>query len=248
MGLHAYAAPFQDDPRFKDPLPIPPRIVVPATPTADLTVTMTQFQTQYYHDLPMTTVWGYNGMTPGPTIEVEAGTDLTVHWVNQLPATHFLKANPPSMPGMPGMPGPTLPDVRTVVHLHGAVVSQPQTMDAARDNDGWPDAWITPGQEQTAEYPNQQTSRTLWYHDHAMQTTGRNVYAGLVGMYVIHDAYERSLNLPSGDYEIPLIFEARGFNDDGSLYYPTVTGTDYYGNAVAVNGKVWPYLNVEPTW
>jgi spore coat protein A len=144
------------------------------------------------------------------------------------------------------MPHPVLPDVRTVVHLHGAVVSQPSTFDKTRDNDGWPDAWIEPGEEQIAEYPNEQTSRTLWYHDHAMETTGRNVYAGLVGMYLIRDNYERSLNLPSGEYEIPLIFQARGFNDDGSLYYPEETGTDYFGNAVAVNGKIWPYLNVEP--
>jgi spore coat protein A len=231
---------------YKDPLPIPPRIVVPAAPEAELVIPMSQFTTQFAQGLPETTVWGYGGVSPGPTIEVESGTNLTVHWVNLLPRQHFLHVRPPGMHGMPGMPGPDLPDVRTVVHLHGAVVSQPGISDKTHDNDGWPDLWIQPGEQQIAEYPNQQTARTLWYHDHAMQTTGRNVYAGLAGMYLIHDAYERSLNLPSGDYEIPLIFQSKGFNGDGSLYYPSVTGQDYYGTVVTVNGKMFPYLNVEP--
>lgn len=47
-----------------------------------------------------------------------------------------------------------------------------------------------------------------------------NVYAGLAGMYIIRDDEERSLNLPSGRYEIPLVIQDRSFNEDGSLFYP----------------------------
>lgn len=39
-------------------------------------------------------------------------------------------------------------------------------------------------------------------------------------MYIIRDDEERSLNLPSGRYEIPLVIQDRSFNEDGSLFYP----------------------------
>src|ERR1700745_4358291 len=79
-----------------------------------------------------------------------------------------------------------------------------------------------------------------------MGETGRNVAAGLAGLYLIHDSYERSLNLPSGKYDVPLLIRSHGVNADGSLYYTNDIGTEYYGNSVSVNGKLWPYLNVEP--
>ena len=139
-----------------------------------------------------------------------------------------------------------LPDVRAVTHLHGAMVSQPSITDKLHDNDGWPDAWIVPGEEQIAQYPNNQSARMLWYHDHAMGETGRNVAAGLAGAYLIRDPLERSLNLPRGKYEIPLIIQSKGINIDGSLYYSRDISSEYYGNSVFVNGKLYPYINVEP--
>lgn len=225
---------------FVDALPIPD-VIHPDRKRSEIAITLNQFKTKFHRDLPETTVWGYNGTSPGPTIEVERGQDLRVHWQNALPTVHFL---PSSIGGV--MPDPTMPDVRNVTHLHGAAVTETNPMDRVNNNDGWPDAWNVPGQEQVAEYPNDQEARALWYHDHAMLTTGRNVYAGLFGLYLIRDDYERSLNLPSGKYEIPLEFQTRSFNDDGSLYYPKVVLNEVYGNAMAINGKIWPYLEVEP--
>lgn len=84
-----------------------------------------------------------------------------------------------------------------------------------------------------------------------------NVYAGLAGMYIIRDDEERSLNLPSGRYEIPLVIQDRSFNEDGSLFYPRNVdnpGPDFpdpsvtpgvAGDKILVNGMVWPYLEVE---
>jgi spore coat protein A len=227
--------------RFVDPLPIPTRIQINSTSNPDLPITIDQISAQLHRDLPQTTEWGYNGTSPGPTIEVERGTSLRVHWQDHLPTTHVLPA--PTGLGMAIM---NMPDVRAVTHLHGAVVSQPTINDSAHNSDGWPDLWITNGQEQVAEYPNNQSARMLWYHDHAMGSTGRNVAAGLAGMYIIRDDYERSLNLPSGNYEIPLMIRSRGINGDGSLFYSSDIGNEFYGNAVEVNGKLWPFLNVEP--
>ncbi len=120
-------------------------------------------------------------------------------------------------------------------------------MDAAHDNDGYPDAWSKPGQSQVARYPNDQEATCLWYHDHAMGITARNVYAGLAGFYLLRDAYEHSLKLPAGAFEIPLMLQTRSFKADGTLDYPvTMASDEVYGDVAVVNGKAWPRLRVEP--
>src|SRR5205823_658659 len=100
---------------------------------------------------------------------------------------------------------------------------------------------------------NDQPATALWYHDHALGITRLNNYAGLSGLYLIRSDEEDQLNLPSGEFEIPLIIQDRMFNGDGSLLYPTETGgthpfwiPEFFGDTVLVNGKVWPYLEVEP--
>lgn len=101
----------------------------------------------------------------------------------------------------------------------------------------------------------------LWYHDHTAGITRLNTYAGLAGMYIIRDEEEHALDLPSGDYEIPLMIADKDFNEDGSLFYPDQTNVpppphpdDFPDpsvtpgsafNKITVNGKVWPYLEVE---
>jgi len=75
-------------------------------------------------------------------------------------------------------------------------------------------------------------------------------------MYIIRDQFEDSLPLPRGRFEIPLIIQDRILNPDGSLNYPVANGTtppvppvwipEFFGDVVLVNGKVFPYLNVEP--
>ena len=95
--------------------------------------------------------------------------------------------------------------------------------------------------------------RLLWYHDHAIGITRLNIYTGLAGFYLIRDPEEESLNLPSGAYEIPLMIQDRSFTADGSLLYPPAPqGThpvwmqEFFGNAICVNGKATPFLEVEP--
>ena len=237
--------------QYVDPLPIMPHLYPKPSRTggvSEITITLDQFQTSIHRDLPLQNLWGYNGISPGPVIDVEKGQKLIVHWKNNLPTQHIFPVPPDSQAQAlrMGLCLPTTPDVRTVTHLHGAEVSETDPSDRLHNNDGWPDSWIVPGQEQIAEYPNNQDARTLWYHDHAMGTTGRNVAAGLAGTYLIHDDYERSLGLPSGKYDIPLLFQAHSLNDDGNLQYTNDVNLEMYGNSVAVNGKLWPYLDVEP--
>ena len=230
--------------RFADPLPMPP-VIKPGKHQRDIVMRLTQFKTKIHRDLPEMSRWGYNESSPGPIIEVNEGQKIRVHWKNELPTTSVL----PTAGGMDmNSPGQRpLPDVRAVTHLHGAVVSEPRPDNTVRNDDGWPDAWTVGGQEQLAVYPNPQSARALWYHDHAIGVTGRNVAAGLAGMYLIRDKYEKSLNLPSGKYEVPLIFQTISLNAQGNgLVYTTNLSNEFYGNMMTVNGKVAPYIIVEP--
>jgi spore coat protein A len=52
--------------------------------------------------------------------------------------------------------------------------------------------------------------------------------------------------LPSGPYEIPLCIYDRLFQLNGQLQYPKVWTDDYTGNGVLLNGKLYPFLAVEP--
>lgn len=262
---HAEESPLAPLVPFSDPLVIPPRLVIKKG-QREVTVRLTELSQRVYAGASgPTRMWGYNGTSPGPTIEVEKNQPLRIHWKNDLPTHHVLPAAPGAMTegpivgsrvvfdgakleGMPEMTeGPAnLPEVRNVTHLHGAAVWSTDPLNRLHNNDGWADAWNVPGQQQIADYPNVQSARTLWYHDHAMGVTGRNVAAGMAGMYLIRDSYERSLNLPKGSYEIPLILQAVSIDAQGGLHYTPHVWQEFYGNAVAINGKVRPVLEVEP--
>ena len=123
------------------------------------------------------------------------------------------------------------------MHLHGAHVQA--------EFDGYPEYTFLPGNQDVYTYPNSQLPATLWYHDHALGITRLNNYMGLSGMYLVRDPFEQSLDLPSGEYEIPLVIQDRSFNADGSLQYPNDWEEHFFGNTILVNGKVWPFLAVK---
>jgi spore coat protein A len=207
----------------------------------------------------LTTVWGYNGSYPGPSFEVRRNIPITVKWKNELmdangPLPHLLPVDTSIHWAMPeNWPYSGVP---LVTHLHGGHVESA--------SDGNPNAWFTPGFSQTGSYwsqqvyhySNDQEAATLWYHDHALGITRLNVYAGLAGLYLLRDEWEDKLNLPSGNYEIPIVIQDRIFTDDGQLFYPSMPEEagqpnpsilpEMFGDFILVNGKTWPVLNVEP--
>ena len=216
-------------------------------------VTMEQIEQELHSELPPTTVWGYDGQYPGPTIEATKGCPIDVLWENKLPKEHLFPVDT-TLHGANGTP-----EVRTVTHLHGA--------NAESASDGRPEAWFTRNFEQTGPtfekevytYANQQPPTSLWYHDHALSITRLNVYAGLAGFYFLRGNEEGCPHLPKGEYEIPLLFQDRTFNEDGSLFYPSGSEEDtgepdpnpsvvpeFFGDTSVVNGKAWPRLEVEP--
>jgi spore coat protein A len=200
---------------------------------------MRQVEVRVHRDLPVTRIWSYGATVPGPTIEARSGHGLLIDWVNYLPSEHFLPIDH-TLHGA----GADLPQVRTAVHVHGAVVPP--------ESDGFPENWQTPGQTYQAVYPLAQDAATLWYHDHAMGIERLNQYAGLFGFFLIRDETEDALNLPQRPYEIPIAFCDRLFYEDGQLHYPDSGDpaapwvSEVYGDVVLANGVITPFLEVEP--
>jgi spore coat protein A len=182
-------------------------------------------------------------------VVAHSGTPLQVSFTNGLPETY------PSWIPVDTRLTPLGNEVRLMTHLHGGFV--------AADSDGNPA--VTPngfghGDTQTVFYTNQQPqmpASLLWFHDHGLGATRLNVFAGLAAAYILRDEFDTGtepnpIGIPGGAYEIPLVVQDRLFNPDGTFLYPR-SGIDgatwigeYFGDTMLVNGKVWPFLDVEP--
>ena len=184
-----------------------------------------------------TAMWTFNGEFPGPTIRRPSGrrTKVTVE--------HRLPASAGSL----------------TIHHHGG--------HQASSEDGQPERnVIAPGKARTYTWDLMEEGRPergalQWYHDHSHYRTSRNVWRGLAGMVILDDPAERSLPLPTGRYDIPLMIGDRSFDDanqltDPFLKYDEKTGPgqgpgvppedDVFGSRYLVNGVPEPYVEVEP--
>ncbi len=220
---------------FVDPLPL----LRPVTGVdRRYSITMREIRVKMHRDLPPTRLWSYGPEAIGPLFEARTHEELQIEWRNQLPPRHFL----PIDYHLHGS-GRDVPESRAVVHLHGG-----RTPAA---DDGYPEHWFPPGQSHLSRYPNQQEATMLWYHDHAMGTSRLNLYAGLMGAYLLRDEHEARLPLPAGAYELPLVLYDRRFDHAGQLVYPVSPDPEHpwtdevLGDAMLVNGRVQPFHPVE---
>jgi spore coat protein A, manganese oxidase len=242
--------------KYLEPLPVPGAGIAVAAPQhGRYAFTQTMITRQLHPQLPATPLFAYDdgsGLTGqagslGPAIVAQKGVGIDVAYTNELPKTY------PSWLPVDTRFTPKGNEIRPMTHLHGGFV--------AAASDGNPT--ITPGgfaqhHTQRVFYPNEQRATLLWYHDHAMGATRLNVVAGLAAPYILRDADDTGaepnpIGLPGGEYEIPLVVQDRQFNADGTLLYGTdedelgVTWIgEYFGDVFLVNGKIWPYLEVEP--
>ncbi|WP_324752787.1 multicopper oxidase domain-containing protein [Roseovarius sp. Pro17] len=165
--------------------------------------------------------WGYHNVyradddtyqstracSPGPSFHTVYGEPILTRRINDLP----------DIGNSPGSAQLRFALPSTTSHLHNA--------HTASESDGFPSDWINPGEywdHHYANFPSGNDDReklsTLWYHDHRMDFTASNVYAGLDGFYMLFD--DRDANnaddgtfgdkdsswlLPSHDFDIPLI-------------------------------------------
>jgi FtsP/CotA-like multicopper oxidase with cupredoxin domain len=245
---------------FVDALPLPSRLIA-TEHDGRLTVRIRVGEHRFHRDLPASSVWGFDGMVPGPTIEAERGQPVTVDWRNELqgifPVTDTVAPEATDADGVPVQCLPGLsggePDRhaaeltgQTVVHLHGGLTPA--------SYDGWAENLFAPGQPAVFHYPMDQRAALLWYHDHVMGITKLDVYAGLAGLWIVRDERERELGLPEGPpFEVPLLIQDRNFDLDeqGRLTGRLVHKTDpevmeAFPPFTVVNGKVWPVLEIRP--
>jgi spore coat protein A, manganese oxidase len=223
--------------KYMDPLPQPP-LQAPdgyknGVPRYD--VHLKQVNQKLHSQLDSTTVFTFDGQTPGPTFLVRTGQPIYVRYINDLPQNHMFNVDT-TIHVMAGMGWGQ--SSRFVAHLHGG--------DVPAWSDGWCMDAIYPGQETTFYYPNSQPAATLWYHDHSCGITRLNAYAGIAGFYIIIDPLERSLNMPAGPYEVGIAAQDRQFYANGQLYYPPDWVPEFFGDVSLVNGVVWPRMTVEP--
>jgi spore coat protein A len=244
---------------FVDRLSLPPRRVI-KTPTR-LTVRMETVGHRFHRDLPLSRVWAYDGLLPGPTIEVDRGIQVEVQWENHLSGKLPVVVTRSPVHAADGIPVQCVPGRSggavdsnaaaisgyAVVHLHGAVTQA--------TSDGWAENLIAPGQWTLDTYQNNQPAALLWYHDHVMGITRFNLNAGLAGLWIVRETRERDLELPEGPpYEVPLMLVDRNFDtaSDGVVTGALLHKTDpdvmeCFSPFTVVNGVIWPRLDVEPT-
>jgi spore coat protein A len=220
--------------------------------------------------IPANPTYG-NKLPAAGVVQSNLPVDMTLDWANPTNIDCLPVLDP--LTGLfnytnPACGQPYTGEIPIATHLHGGEV--------APAYDGGPDAWFTQGALKTGagypgatyNYPNNQQESTIWFHDHALGITRLNVYAGLAGLYPIIDI-DPLTNLPGPtapltamplfpQYDIPLILQDRSFDTTGQLFYnlasnpqpnPTVHPfwiPEFIGDTIVVNGKTWPYLDVEP--
>lgn len=124
----------------------------------------------------------------------------------------------------------------SITHWHGMIVDHA--------NDGHPVQVVPPGGTYSYSYVINQRAALNWYHPHPHMLTGKQVALGLAGAFIINDAEEDSLGLPSGGYEIPLVVRDANLDRAGDLEYKPRSG-GFLGNLPLVNGTRDPYLEVD---
>ncbi|HRE65723.1 MAG TPA: multicopper oxidase domain-containing protein [Cyclobacteriaceae bacterium] len=130
----------------------------------------------------------------------------------------------------------------TNIHWHGLIVPE--------DMDGHPKDLIAGGGSFTYTLPINQRAGTYWYHPHPHEATARQVFMGLAGMFIVTDSEEAALNLPSGDFEIPLIIQDKRFSGSSLDYSPSEDEImmGYLGEHIIVNGIYAPVASIAKGW
>jgi FtsP/CotA-like multicopper oxidase with cupredoxin domain len=204
---------------------------------------------------------------PAAVVQANLPIDRTLDWADPTGLTGPALCLPDPITGAYGNPLcgmlPYQGEIAIATHLHGGEVSPAY--------DGGPDAWFTKSGVTGAgfpgamySYPNNQQESTIWFHDHALGITRLNVYAGLAGLQPIIDPPNSPDTLGTilpniGDgFDIPLVIQDRTFGPDCEIMYNLASNPqpnpavhpfwipEFIGDTIVVNGKTWPYLNVEP--
>lgn len=120
----------------------------------------------------------------------------------------------------------------SIIHWHGLHVPQ--------RSDGHPMYSIETGQQFVYEFEVLNRAGTSFYHSHSHNLTAEQVYRGLAGLITVTDSEEQKLDLPSGEFDLPLVIQDRRFDDKNQLQYAHMMHErmeGFLGDTILVNGK-----------
>ncbi len=200
--------------------------------------------------------------------------DQSLHWANPCGATMMVngmgntdkyKGPVPAVPHLHGAEDPAIIDGGPEAWF---LSNEPAPASCPTPTTHGPAYYTMSGaatNEAIYRYPNNQEAAPLWFHDHVLGATRINAnIAGLAGAYALIDP---GLALPTGlhpvglqqgatgpvNFTVPLVLQDRMFDTNGQTYFPNVGINpehpywvpEFVGDTIVVNGKVWPYMNVD---
>jgi spore coat protein A, manganese oxidase len=232
-------------------------------------VTVGEFTDQLHPALPPTRLWGYwDTKNPVPrhlggVILARRGTASRIRFTNNLPATHIIPCDTT-------IPGANQAQNRIATHLHGGLV--PWISDGGpfdwwtpgNGSSGYTGGTgasflngplsvldniaaqpMVPGQADYY-YPNDQSARLVWYHDHAYGITRINAYAGIASAYLIldtvNDAYVAAGKIPPLGQTVPLVWQDKIFVDSTTI----AVGDPTWNLAARPDGSLWYAHTYDP--
>jgi len=181
--------------------------------------------------LPGTTLKGVDKPSYlGPVIVAKKGTPTRIKFYNLLPVGAagdlFIPTDITVMGAGTGPDGSSYSQNRATLHLHGGdnpwisdgtahqwitPAGQSGTLLKGVSQQNVPDMPAAPAGSATFYWPNGQSGRLMFYHDHAFGMTRLNLYGGEAAGYLLTDTSERALNTYAPGGEIPLIIQDKTF-------------------------------------
>ncbi|HQW67564.1 MAG TPA: multicopper oxidase domain-containing protein [Gemmatimonadales bacterium] len=128
----------------------------------------------------------------------------------------------------------------SILHWHG--LSVPEAADGA------PRLAVDTGASYRYDFPIVNRAGTYWYHAHPHHHTGEQIYRGMAGLFLVGDAEEDALGLPSGAREIPLVLQERRFDANDEFAFTPVMHErmeGFFGSEMFGNGVMNPTHNVD---
>jgi FtsP/CotA-like multicopper oxidase with cupredoxin domain len=207
---------------------------------------------------PAQNIWGFDGMYPGPTIHARYGRTIIARVYNELPQNHVGFGSPEISMHLHNLHTPSESDGFPGDYFSPTKKGPTLSAPGSFKDHCYPNVYA--GYEKSRESdpnaigdPNEALG-TLWYHDHTLDSTGANVIKGLAGFYILYDEVDsgnendfnnpKALRLPSGDYDVPLMFQDMRFDANGMQFYDQMSPEGAIGDMVVVNGKIKPYFKV----
>ena len=224
--------------------------------------------------LPPSSIYGFNGVFPGPMLNLEYGRPALVRFENQLDQNPFNLDRQDF----------GAPDLTFITHLHNGHTASESDGNPFQDPDGYfPQQYVDNLYLMfPAGFDEREKQSFLWFHDHKMDHTSANVYKGMVGIAPHYDPIldsgdeTRGLRLPGVrrnnpdgtfdvDFDIPLVFYDMVLDDGvtihkdahaigrgathpewwGQLFYQHFPNHGFVGDIFTVNGKAFPFLEVK---